>query len=312
MKKIYTLVMLFLCVLIFSGCDQVTSFLGDYFPSMKKEKAIQPLVPAPRVDVPAIKTDQPAEIMPNTLAQIGSWTLTIEEFNEQLAGFSEVLPEFDAADIETRAMVLEELIRQQLLVEAAEKQGIHQQKEIVDAMEEFRTTLLVQELATRLTQNIQATEQDARDFYNENMDLFREDMQWRIREILVSDENRARGILIELLQGADFASMARSHSSAPTAARGGDTGFVVEFEDPQVNNMVLTLEPGGISSVFRGQGGFYIIKLEEKLGGVAQPFEQVKDDLIEGLAMIRQQEVILDYLEELINSADIYINEDFL
>jgi len=304
-KKLYPVVGILFVVLIFSGCDKVSSFLGDYFPAMKKEKAVA--VPTEKISVA-----KPAVMTKDTLAKVGNWSITLAEFNEKLANLKEALPEYDVKDLETKKLVLEELVRQQLLVKAAEEKGIQNKKEIKDALDEFRKTLLVRELATQLTENIQATEQEAKDFYAENEDLFKAVPQWRIREIVVSDEARAKELLIGLLQGEDFSAVAQANSSSPTALKGGDTGFVSEFADPQVQNMVLSLEPGSISSVFKGEEGYYIIKLEEQKGGELQPLEEVKQDLIEGLTAMKQQEAVVGYIEELKSKAGVQINEDLL
>ncbi|MDP8265708.1 MAG: peptidyl-prolyl cis-trans isomerase [Candidatus Aceula meridiana] len=305
MRKLYPVVGLFIFVLVFSGCDQISDILGDYFPSMKKEK----IVVIPTEKKIAAK---PTIMTKDTLAKVGSWTITLVEFNEKLKNLKEVLPEYDGKDVETKKLVLEELVRQQLLVKAAEEKGIQNKKEIKAAMDEFRKTLLVRELAVQLTENVKATEQDAKDFYAENEDMFREVPQWRIREILVPDEAKAKELLIGLLQGEDFATLATANSITTSAANGGDIGFVSEFADPQVQNMVFSLEPGSTSSVFKGEKGYYIIKLEEQKGGELQPLETVKQELIEGLTAMKQQEAVVGYIEKLKSQTDVQINEDLL
>ncbi len=62
------------------------------------------------------------------------------------------LPDFKENDPNTKNAVLDELIRQQLLVKEAEDSDIGNTKEIKDAVEDFRKTLLVQEIASRYDQ----------------------------------------------------------------------------------------------------------------------------------------------------------------
>ena len=301
MRKLYPVIGFVVFALAFSGCDKIP-FLQEYFPSSKEEAASPTTTPAaPTASIPK-----------NVLVRVGSWSLTEAEFNEKLKNLKEVLPDFDINDSEAKKLVLEELVRQQLLVADAEAKGIGKEKNISQAVEEFRKTLLVQELAVKLTENIKATEQDAQDFYQENEDLFRDLMQWRIREIVVPTEEKAKELLIGLLQGQDFATVARLNSTSETAAKGGDTGLVSEFQDPQVQNAVLTLEIGGTSSVFKGAKGFYIIKLEEKKGGELKAFDEVQQELVEGLTAMKQQEALLAHIEELKSKADVFINENLL
>ena len=80
--------------------------------------------------------------------------MTADDFNNRLNLLKQQLPDFKENDSNSRTAVLEELIRQQLLVKEAEDSDIGNTKEIKDAIEDFRKTLLVQELASRLTKDV--------------------------------------------------------------------------------------------------------------------------------------------------------------
>ena len=293
--------------LITTGCDKL-SFLEDYFPSLKKQS-----VQKESTKKEIVTSPQPAEpLVKNVLAKVGNWTITIEEFKEKTKNLKEVLPEYDENDLETKKLVLEELVRQQLLVEAAEKKGIGKKKNIVEAMEEFKKTLLVRELAVEIAESIVVTDEDAKVFYEENEELFKEPTQWRVREVVVDNEGKAKELAIAILQGVDFAQVARENSIVETASNGGDRGLVVEFEDPKIQNTVLSLEEGSVSNVFKGDKGYYVVKLEEKKEGILQSFDEVKEELKEGLMAMNQQQAIIDYVEALRSKADIEINENLL
>ncbi len=64
----------------------------------------------------------------------------------------------------------------------------------------------------------------------------------------------------------DFAAAAREHSQAPSASRGGE---IPPFQHGELfflfENAAAELEPGGVSPVFRGPGGFYMVQLIEVL-----------------------------------------------
>jgi hypothetical protein len=95
-------------------------------------------------------------------------------------------------------------------------------------------------------------------------------------------EERARAkadlIHAELLQGADFAEMARSQSddtrSAPT---GGYLGRVVRGQMvPEFERAVLSLKAGEISPVVKTQYGFHIIRVDQR---GSRPFAEVKAEI---------------------------------
>jgi parvulin-like peptidyl-prolyl isomerase len=62
---------------------------------------------------------------------------------------------------------------------------------------------------------------------------------------------------------------------------------------------ISDLDEGGVSGVFKGPEGYYIVKVDSKTGGTLKPFNDVKKDLIYGLTMQKQQAVILNHLREL-------------
>lgn len=305
------------------GCDKLSEFKEYFSPSpkqtVKPQTVSSPLPTAPAAPV----SSQTAALPDNVLAQVGNWKLTVDEFNDRLKKLKEAVPEYDINAPEARQLVLEELIRQQLLVADAEQTGVAEQKEIADAVQEFRRTLLVREVAMKLTKGVEATEAEARDYYEKNKEALAEPTEWHLREIVANTEVGAKEILIEALKGTDFAQLAKDRSVGKTAASGGDLGFLSEplgqepmraasFVPEFMLNEIKTLDVGGISKVFKGPEGFYVVKVEEKKGGKTKEFEEIKNDIISGLTLLKQQQAVLDHLNKLSQKMDVKINEKFL
>src|SRR5438552_17132446 len=101
------------------------------------------------------------------------------------------MPDFNPADKEARKFVLDEIVKQQLLVEEAQRRGLDKNKDVVQAVEEFRRTLLVRELATQMTKEIQTTDAEAEEYYNQNKKDFVAPGEWHVREIMVDTEDEA-------------------------------------------------------------------------------------------------------------------------
>lgn len=69
----------------------------------------------------------------------------------------------------------------------------------------------------------------------------------------------------EIGQGAPFQQVARQFSQNPTAAQGGDLGWVQDGQLPAVLNDVLrTMKPGDVSQPIRAPGGYYILHLRQR------------------------------------------------
>lgn len=310
------------CVILsLQGCDQISKFF-DNFSSKKPTTTAKPQTP-PSPVVEPVKTPSPSpapsaavpqppapqkEMPKNLLAKVGTWTLSLEEFRDRLNALKEVVKEYDIKNVEQNKLILEELIRQQLIVQDAEQQGIDKNKDIIQAVEEFRRTLLVREVATKLVEGIAATDQDAEDYYTQNQSEFIEPMEWRISQIVVDTEEEAKSILAQILQGGSFSEMVSTKSKKKAAK-----GFIKEFEFPKMADVVSALDVGGVSSVFKGPDGTcYIVKLEERKGGKPQPLAQIKEDLKKALTALKQQQAVLSYLDELRKKTTIEVNDKLL
>ncbi|MCK5580866.1 MAG: peptidyl-prolyl cis-trans isomerase [Candidatus Omnitrophica bacterium] len=309
-----------LCSLLtLQGCEKLSAFFNDFKDSWQapgeKEASVaprqKPLSTIPPATTP-IKAKKNAPIAKNVLAKVGSWTITIEDFKERLNALKEVAPEYDINDVEQNKLILEELINQQLLVQEAEKIGLAQEKNIKLAVEEFRNTLFVREMAATIIQDVEVTDQEAENYYSQNVEAFTMPTEWRVREIMVATEDEAKAVVAELYQGADFIAKVKEKSKSKSAWQKGDLGFLSTFAFSEMANVVMSLEVGAVSGVFKGPDGFYIVKLEEKKGGEQKAFEEIKEEIKNGLMMINQQQTILARLQELRAAAVIRINEKLL
>ncbi|MDB5735908.1 MAG: Peptidylprolyl isomerase [Alphaproteobacteria bacterium] len=75
----------------------------------------------------------------------------------------------------------------------------------------------------------------------------------------------AEEIVNQLHQGAPFAMVARQFSQHPTAATGGDIGWVYDGQlAPELNREVAKLEVGMITPPIRSTGGYYVLALRER------------------------------------------------
>jgi peptidyl-prolyl cis-trans isomerase C len=115
----------------------------------------------------------------------------------------------------------------------------------------------------------------------------------RVRHILIDSRAcDAQQRIDELLAmakapGADFAKLARENSQdSGSARRGGDLGFFERGKmDPAFEQAAFALEkPGNLSDVVRSQFGLHILLLEERTPAGREPFEKVREALVEDIA----------------------------
>src|SRR5207247_7248666 len=76
---------------------------------------------------------------------------------------------------------------------------------------------------------------------------------------------KAELLRTQLLQGSDFAELARQHSRDASAKDGGDLGTLKRGELAQdIEMQILSLEPGEISKPYRSSLGYHLFRLELK------------------------------------------------
>lgn len=78
-------------------------------------------------------------------------------------------------------------------------------------------------------------------------------------------------LIQEMQNGAPFPLVARQFSASPTAAAGGDVGWIGASElQPELQPIAERLQPGQVSLPVRTPTGVYIIALRERRAGAAQ------------------------------------------
>jgi peptidyl-prolyl cis-trans isomerase SurA len=89
--------------------------------------------------------------------------------------------------------------------------------------------------------------------------------------------NGATQLVAQMQQGAPFPAVARQFSAAPTAANGGDAGWISPGEMPaEVDVALEQLRPGQLSKPIPVKDGVYIIYLRDKRAGAKSALVDLK------------------------------------
>ena len=89
--------------------------------------------------------------------------------------------------------------------------------------------------------------------------------------------NGAKQLVTQMQQGAPFAAVARQFSASPTAANGGDAGWISPGEmPPEVDAALDQLRPGQLSAPIVVRDGVYIVYLREKRSGAKTALVDLK------------------------------------
>jgi len=295
-KKIILLMVICLFSLGLVSCEKLN------FLSPKKKESPQ------KVSTPSI-----LEVKGTIIAKVNNIPITLEELNEEIEAYNAMVPE-DKPElkINTREKKIEylkdQMIRRILLYQEALDRGLDRSETILKALEKTKRDLLVMELVRQEAEKVEVSSKEIEDYYNMYKEEFKEAEERQLREIVVPTEQEAKEILILLLQGQDFATLAKERSKAPSAKDGGDLGFITKGKKfPQFDTVAFseTLEVGKISNIFKGPDGYYILKLEAKRGGKQKSLSEMWDDIKRGLTFLKQQKRIEELIGKLSTQAKI-------
>lgn len=137
----------------------------------------------------------------------------------------------------------------------------------------LRRLLSARRVLEQATAGVTVDDAAIRDFYREHAAEFDQPELRRVRHLVLplaagadkaAQRTRIDALRERLRAGADFAALAREHSSAASAARGGDIGFVQREElVAPLSQAVFALREGEVSPVIELPDGLHLVRLEE-------------------------------------------------
>ena len=232
------------------------------------------------------------------------------EILEQLVTRKLILDEAENLDISVSEAELEEEIEavveenfqgsEEQLTMALEQYGL--------SLEAFREDARLNLLARKIIEEqTDFSEEEARDFFEDNRYLFDQPEEVEARHILLESEKEAEEVAELLEQGGDFVELAAEYSTdASNKEQGGNLGFfergamVEEFE-----KAAFSLDVGDVSEPVATDFGYHIIEVLDYREEVTVAFEEVEGQVME--AMLDQQipVAVNELIQSLRENADI-------
>ncbi len=225
----------------------------------------------------AADNPQPAAAQTNkTLVTVNGTAITQAdvEFAKQLVGQS--LGQIPAN--QHMQLLTNLLIEIQLLAEAGEKAGVGNSETFKRQFNWMRLRAL-RDAFVEAQINSKISDADVKASYDEIAGELDKQLEVRARHILLKTEDEAKAVIAELDGGADFAELAKTKSTGPSASRGGDLGFFGRGRMvPSFDKAAFEMKPGTYSKEpVKSQFGWHVIKIEESRARKMPPFDQVKD-----------------------------------
>jgi peptidyl-prolyl cis-trans isomerase C len=185
---------------------------------------------------------------------------------------------------EQQIKLLNELVNTFILSNSAEGQALAQQPDLAAAIDVSRARLITQALIENTLENSPVTDDEIKVIYDEQY-AGKTKQEFKARHILVKTEDEAKALIKQLDGGADFAQLAKEHSTGPSSSAGGDLGwFEKDMMVKPFADAVASMSNGTHSGLpVNTQFGWHIILREDAKDLGAVELAQVKDDIISSL-----------------------------
>jgi hypothetical protein len=202
------------------------------------------------------------------------------------------------------------------MVEMAYERGLDQLPEVEEAIdlkrEEMILTIFYQQ---EVLEKSSFTEEDERQYYEEHLGAFTVPRALRIARIRYRDREAAEEAERLLATGgADLESMIARHRAADLIVTDEpDAGWLTEAQDPLLLEQFDDLEKGSVGRYIDPDQGYHTVFLVlDKQEEHVQPFEEARPTIQNALRVLRSEQVLNAFLDELRDKYTVWYDDAVL
>jgi parvulin-like peptidyl-prolyl isomerase len=169
-----------------------------------------------------------------------------------------------------------------------------------DVRADVRAQLIAEGIFDEVTKDVTVTAEDVKAYYDANQEQFEVPESREVAHILVETKKEAQDLYAQLQDGADFAKLAKEHSTDTASAENGGKltdergSFVPEFEE-----VAFALDTGEVGEPVKSEFGWHIIKaLADTQVAETTPFDDAKESLEEQLLEERRNEAMSTWVDQ--------------
>lgn len=212
----------------------------------------------------------------NVVATVNGTQITYAEYEAYKTKREQEMPNVRLSP----KVLVEELVDMELLKQAAIQAGIEKRSEIKAKIEQNTANVLIQALLREKFGHAQYSDAKLKETY-QKLVAKSGGTEYKARHILVKTKAEAEKIIAQLNKGANFATLAKKESTAPSAPQGGELGwFTPDTMVPPFTAAVEKLKKGQYTKTpVHTRFGWHVILLQNTRQVNAPTFKEVKPRL---------------------------------
>ena len=234
------------------------------------------------------------------LATVGTTNITEADVEGFIAGLPREQRAY-ASNPQFKKHCLEQLISIHLYAMMGQDLKLDETDEYKTIMESAKRDILSQLAMNEVLKGINVTDEEIKEFYDNNPQHFTEGETVSAKHILVKEEAECQAILNAINEGeTTFEDAAKEKSTCPSGQKGGDLGnFGRGQMVPEFENAAFAAEIGAVVGPVETQFGYHLIKVEAKNEATVADFESVKAQIKSNLLSMKQNDAYIKKAEEL-------------
>jgi peptidyl-prolyl cis-trans isomerase C len=206
----------------------------------------------------------------------------------QLAQGQAKTPELEKA-------VKEELVRREVLAQAAAAKGMDKKSDVQAQIDLARQGVLIGAYLNEFARGVKITDDDVKKEYDTLKGALG-DKEYKARHVLVEKEDEAKDIIARLKKGEKFEELAKVSKDPGSKDKGGELGWAnkASYVPPFAEAMTKLAKGKYTEAPVQSNFGWHVIQLDDVRELKAPNFDDVKPQIVQRMRQMAVEKHILD------------------
>ncbi|MDP1651821.1 MAG: peptidyl-prolyl cis-trans isomerase [Rhodocyclaceae bacterium] len=244
------------------------------------------------VVTPALAADKEAKPAAKTYATVNGKAIPASRAEVML---SSQMAQGQAKTPELEAAVREELVRREVLAQAAVGKGMDKKADVQAQVDLARQGVLIGAYLNEYARSVKISDEDIKGEYDKLKGAVG-DKEYKARHILVDKEDEAKAIVDRLKKGEKFDDLAKASKDPGSKDKGGELGWANQASYvPAFAEAMVKLSKGKFTEApVQSSFGWHVIQLDDLRDLKAPNFDDVKPQIAQRMRQVAVEKHILD------------------